>query len=86
VIRLCHVRHAAVEACACNGAPWHNRGRFTRGWGQAVARCDTGWQASVLVTGDAPLFQAIGIGHSGKGDISANKHAYLAEACATEKS
>jgi hypothetical protein len=32
------------------------------------------------VTGDDALFRLIGIGHSGKGDISANKHKYLAEA------
>jgi hypothetical protein len=29
---------------------------------------------------DDPLWKLIGIGHSGKGDISANKHKYLAEA------
>ena len=29
---------------------------------------------------DDPLWKLIGIGHSGKGDISANKHQYLAEA------
>jgi hypothetical protein len=38
------------------------------------------------VTEDDPLFRAIGIGHSGRGDISANKHAYLAEAYAAKKS
>jgi hypothetical protein len=27
-----------------------------------------------------PLWKLVGIGHSGKGDISANKHKYLAEA------
>jgi hypothetical protein len=32
------------------------------------------------VTSDDALFRLIGIGHSGKGDISANKHQYLAEA------
>src|SRR5688500_8451442 len=32
------------------------------------------------VTSDDALFRLIGIGHSGKGDISANKHKYLAEA------
>ena len=32
------------------------------------------------VTADDPLWKLIGIGHSGKGDISANKHTYLAEA------
>jgi hypothetical protein len=29
---------------------------------------------------DDPLWKLIGIGHSGKGDISENKHQYLAEA------
>ena len=29
---------------------------------------------------DDPLWKLIGIGHSGKGDISANKHQYLADA------
>lgn len=29
---------------------------------------------------DDPLWRLIGIGHSGKGDISENKHKYLAEA------
>jgi hypothetical protein len=29
---------------------------------------------------DDPLWKLIGIGHSGKGDSSANKHQYLAEA------
>jgi hypothetical protein len=29
---------------------------------------------------DDPLWKLIGIGHSGKGDISENKHKYLAEA------
>jgi hypothetical protein len=29
---------------------------------------------------DDPLWKLIGIGHSGKGDISANTHQYLAEA------
>jgi hypothetical protein len=29
---------------------------------------------------DDPLWKLIGIGHSGKGDISGNKHKYLAEA------
>ena len=32
------------------------------------------------VTADDPLWKLIGIGHSGKGDISENKHKYLAEA------
>lgn len=32
------------------------------------------------VTKDDPLWNLVGIGHSGKGDISANKHNYLAEA------
>jgi uncharacterized protein (DUF433 family) len=32
------------------------------------------------VTSDDALFRLIGIGHSGKGDISENKHKYLAEA------
>jgi hypothetical protein len=31
-------------------------------------------------TADDPLWRLIGIGHSGKGDVSANKHTYLAEA------
>jgi hypothetical protein len=31
-------------------------------------------------TADDPLWKLVGIGHSGKGDISANKHKYLAEA------
>jgi hypothetical protein len=29
---------------------------------------------------DDPLWKLVGIGHSGKGDISENKHQYLAEA------
>jgi hypothetical protein len=29
---------------------------------------------------DDPLWKLVGIGHSGKGDISENKHKYLAEA------
>ena len=29
---------------------------------------------------DDPLWKLVGIGHSGKGDISANKHKYLADA------
>ena len=29
---------------------------------------------------DDPLWKLVGIGHSGKGDVSANKHTYLAEA------
>jgi len=29
---------------------------------------------------DDPLWKLIGIGHSGKGDISGNKHKYLADA------
>jgi hypothetical protein len=29
---------------------------------------------------DDPLWKLVGIGHSGKGDVSANKHKYLAEA------
>ena len=32
------------------------------------------------VSADDPLWKLVGIGHSGKGDISANKHKYLAEA------
>jgi hypothetical protein len=32
------------------------------------------------VTSEDALFRLIGIGHSGKGDISANTHQYLAEA------
>jgi len=32
------------------------------------------------VRADDPLWKLVGIGHSGKGDISANKHKYLAEA------
>ena len=31
-------------------------------------------------TADDPLWKLVGIGHSGKGDVSANKHKYLAEA------
>ena len=31
-------------------------------------------------TPDDPLWKLIGIGHSGKGDVSANKHEYLADA------
>ena len=31
-------------------------------------------------TADDPLWKLIGIGHSGKGDVSENKHKYLAEA------
>jgi hypothetical protein len=31
-------------------------------------------------TADDPLWKLIGIGHSGKGDISENTHQYLAEA------
>lgn len=31
-------------------------------------------------TADDPLWKLVGIGHSGKGDVSANKHRYLAEA------
>lgn len=30
-------------------------------------------------TADDPLWKLVGIGHSGKGDISENKHKYLAE-------
>ena len=33
-----------------------------------------------VMTKDDPLFGLIGIGRSGKGDISENKHKYLAEA------
>ena len=29
---------------------------------------------------DDPLWKLVGIGHSGRGDISANKHQYLADA------
>jgi hypothetical protein len=32
------------------------------------------------ITADDPLWKLVGIGHSGKGDISANKHTYLARA------
>jgi hypothetical protein len=32
------------------------------------------------VTKDDPLWNLVGIGHSGRGDVSANKHKYLAEA------
>ena len=32
------------------------------------------------VTADDPLWKLIGIGHSGKGDVSANTHTYLARA------
>lgn len=32
------------------------------------------------LTADNPIFQMIGIGASGKGDISSNKHKYLSEA------
>ena len=31
-------------------------------------------------TADDPLWKLVGIGHSGKGDVSANKHTYLADA------
>ena len=31
-------------------------------------------------TADDPLWNLVGIGHSGRGDISANKHTYLADA------
>ena len=31
-------------------------------------------------TADDPLWKLVGIGRSGKGDVSANKHKYLAEA------
>jgi len=31
-------------------------------------------------SGDDPLWKLVGIGHSGRGDISENKHKYLAEA------
>jgi hypothetical protein len=31
-------------------------------------------------TADDPLWKLVGIGHSGKGDVSANKHTYLVEA------
>jgi hypothetical protein len=31
-------------------------------------------------TADDPLWKLVGIGHSGKSDISTNKHQYLAEA------
>jgi hypothetical protein len=34
------------------------------------------------VTEDDPLFRSVGSGHSGIGDISANKHRYVAEAYA----
>jgi hypothetical protein len=32
------------------------------------------------VTADDPVWKLVGIGHSGKGDISENKHTYLARA------
>lgn len=32
------------------------------------------------VTKDDPLWSLVGIGHSGRGDVSTNKHQYLAEA------
>ena len=31
-------------------------------------------------SGDDPLWKLVGIGHSGRGDISENKHQYLTEA------
>ena len=31
-------------------------------------------------TADDPLWKLVGIGHSGKGDVSENKHKYLTEA------
>ena len=31
-------------------------------------------------TADDPLWKLVGIGHSGRGDVSENKHKYLAEA------
>jgi hypothetical protein len=37
------------------------------------------------VTSNDALFRLIGIGHSGKGDISANKHKYLADAYLHDK-
>jgi hypothetical protein len=36
-------------------------------------------------TVDDPLWKLVGIGHSGKGDISANKHKYLADAYLHQK-
>ena len=36
------------------------------------------------LTMDDPLWQVVGLGHSGQGDISANKHRYLAEAYSTK--
>ena len=36
-------------------------------------------------TADDPLWKLVGIGHSGKGDVSANKHTYLAEASLPRK-
>jgi hypothetical protein len=32
------------------------------------------------VTKDDPLWNLVGVGHSGRGDVSANKHKYLDEA------
>ena len=51
-----------------------------------AAKRTRGTRKGKPVTEDDPLFRAIGIGHSGRGDISANKHAYLAEAYAAKKS
>ena len=50
-----------------------------------AAKQSRGTRKARPVTEDDPLFRAIGIGHSGRGDISANKHAYLAEAYAAKK-
>jgi hypothetical protein len=51
-----------------------------------AAQRSRGTRKARPVTADDPLFRAIGIGHSGRGDISANKHVYLAEAYAAKKS
>ena len=50
-----------------------------------TAKRSRGTRKGRPVTEDDPLFRAIGIGHSGRGDISANKHTYLAEAYAAKK-
>jgi hypothetical protein len=50
-----------------------------------AAKRTRGTRKGKPVTEDDPLFRAIGIGHSGRGDISANKRAYLAEAYAAKK-
>lgn len=37
------------------------------------------------LTMDDPLWQVVGIGHSGQGDVSSNKHKYLADAYAPKR-